>query len=165
MYVMLAAGGGAPSSFEPWLAISKEHYYRYNVFLLAPSMFICWILATGVVQLLARPLGGVGSFEDTAAALGVSVWVASWATLGHDLVMSFLSMVHVIDAAEHEVAMNSPTIFRTLIWTAMILYLVAFLVFFTRGIRSTQRLSLPKAALLGVVGFGVYQAMFFVFNR
>jgi hypothetical protein len=165
MYVMLAAGGGAPSSFEPWLAISKEEYYRYNIFLLAPSMFMSWILASGVTQLLARRWGGTGTFEDTLGVLGLGASVASWSTLSHDLVMSALSALRVIDAKQHEIAMNTPTVFRTVIWTLMILYVVAFLVLFTAGIRAAHRLPAARAVILGFAAFGVYQTVFFVFNR
>jgi hypothetical protein len=165
MYVMLAAGGGAPSSFEPWLAIPKEHYYHYNVYLLAPSMFMCWILAGGVTQLLARRWGGSGTFEDTLAALGLGASAASWCTLGHDLALSALAALRVIDPRQHEIAMNSPTVWRALIWTLMILYVIAFLILFSKGIRAAQRISPARAAALGFVAFAVYQTVFFIFNR
>jgi hypothetical protein len=35
-------------------------------------MFLCWVLASGVVQLLSRLFSGGGSFEDTAAAGGLT---------------------------------------------------------------------------------------------
>lgn len=65
VYVFLSMAGGAPSSFTPWLAIPKEVYYQYDRFILAPSMFLCWILAAGVAQLLSRAFSGKGTFEDT----------------------------------------------------------------------------------------------------
>jgi len=64
VYVFLAACGGAPSSFRPWLAIPTDVYYHYNQFFLAPSMMMGWILSAGVAQLLSRPFAGKGSFED-----------------------------------------------------------------------------------------------------
>ena len=57
-----------------WLAIPAEEYYRWNLYLLPPSMFAGWLLASAVVQLASRPLGGVGRFEDTVAALGFAGW-------------------------------------------------------------------------------------------
>jgi hypothetical protein len=52
VYIFLVFGGGRP--YKPWLPISQEGYYRYNVLFLAPFMFIGWILATIVAQLLGR---------------------------------------------------------------------------------------------------------------
>ena len=65
VYVFLSMGGGAPSSFTPWLAIPPEVYYYYNQFFLTPDMFMCWILAAGVAQLLSRPFLG-SSFRGCA---------------------------------------------------------------------------------------------------
>jgi hypothetical protein len=70
VYVFLTIGGGAPSAFTPFLAIPKELYYYYNQFFLAPSMFMGWILAAGVAQLLSRPFSGKGRFEDMLSVFG-----------------------------------------------------------------------------------------------
>lgn len=165
MYGFLTLGGAAPSSFAPWLAIPKELYYRYNTLLLAPSMFVCWLLAASVGHLLARAWGGRGSFERTAAAMGISISLASWTTLVHDLTGSMLGALHVIDARAHEVAMNGPTFWRGLILTLFVLYAAAFLYMFATSIAVSQWLSRTKSVALGTLSFIVYQGMFFVFNR
>lgn len=165
MYIFLTLGGGAPSSFTPWLNIPKEVYYSWNQFLAAPSFFLCWIVAAGAGQLLSRFFSGKGSFEDMTAVLGLSIGVAMWATLPHDLTMSFLSAIHVIDAAEHEIAMNSPTIWRTLIWTFMILYMIWFLLLFSKAARAAQKVGSGPAVLLGFLCFAAFQIIFFIFNR
>lgn len=165
MYVFLTLGGGAPSSFEPWLNIPKDVYYSWNRFLAAPSFFLCWIIAAGTGQLLSSLFGGKGSFEDNLSVLGLSIGVAMWATLPHDLTMSFLSAIHVIDAGEHEIAMNSPTIWRTLIWTFMILYLIWFALLFSKAFAASQKLKTSYAVLLGIIGFAVFQLIFLIFNR
>src|SRR5690348_4319695 len=85
VYLFLIVGGGRPTVFRPWLAIDPEHYYRYNVFFLAPSMFAGVLVAAAVTQLAARRLGGRGSFEDMVTVLGVGTSIASWWTLVHDL--------------------------------------------------------------------------------
>ncbi len=71
VYVFLTMGGGAPSSLTPWLNIPADVYYAYNRFILAPSMFGCWILAAGVAQLLSRLFSGEGTFEDTLSTTGL----------------------------------------------------------------------------------------------
>src|SRR5690349_2729437 len=51
VYIFLIVGGGQP--FKPWLNIPIEVYYKYNVFFCAPSMFLGWVLAAGVVHLIS----------------------------------------------------------------------------------------------------------------
>jgi len=165
VYIFLNAGGGAPSVFTPWLNISKEHYYFYNQFLTAPSFFMSWIMAAGVVQLLSRLFNGKGSFEDTLAVLGLGISIAMWGTMLHDLVMSFLGVLHIISLSQHEIDMNSPTIWRTIIWTCMFIYLVWFIVMFSKGIAAAQKVKRGHAVVLGVIGFIVFQGIFLIFNR
>jgi len=85
VYIFLTIGGGAPSSFDPWLAVPKDVYYYYNQFWLAPSMFGCWILAAGVAHLLSRLFAGKGSFEDTLSVFGFGITIATFFALLHDL--------------------------------------------------------------------------------
>ena len=85
MYLLGSLAGGSPSSFNPWLAIPKEQYFKYDIFIVAPGMFLCWVLTSGVVQLLSRLFSGTGTFEDMAAAVGFGIGVATWASLIHDL--------------------------------------------------------------------------------
>jgi hypothetical protein len=126
VYIFLSLGGGAPSSFTPWLAIPAEVYYHYNRFFLAPSMFMCWILAAGVAQLLSRPFSGKGSFEDTLSMLGFAISIASLASLLLDLPDSFLGAIGLLNLREYEVALNSPPIWRTLLLTLYICLSTAF---------------------------------------
>jgi hypothetical protein len=165
MYIFLTIGNGAPSVFTPWLNISKEDYYSVNRFLLAPSMMIAWFLSAAVMQVLAVWAKGSGTFEQTLAVTGLAISMAMWGTLFHDLVMSFLSAVHVINARQHEIAMNSPTPWRTILWICMLIYLVAFLLLFGKGIKAAHRLSAGRSALIGLTGFLVFQLMFLLFNR
>lgn len=165
VYLFLVMGNGRPTVFKPWLALPAESYYRYDAFLLAPSMFAAWLLAAGVVQLFGKLLGGSGSFEDTLAVLGFGIAIASWSTLLHDLLTSCLGAFHVIDQRAYEDAMSSPTPFRALIWTLMVVYLVAFLALFTKAIASAQRLRPSSAVWLAWGGFAAYQGVFVLFNR
>lgn len=165
VYLGLANSGAYPSSFSPWLAIPAEHYYRYNLFLLAPSMLAAWILAAGVVQLLGPVVGARGRFEETLGVLGFAISAGSWTLLPHDLFVATLGALHVIDGRAHEHAMNAPTYARALLWFLMGLYAIAFPVFFTSALRGAHRVTTTAAALLGVVGFVVYQLVFVTFNR
>jgi hypothetical protein len=163
VYIFLIFGGGQP--FKPWLNIPPEIYYRYNVFFCAPSMFLGWILAAGVVHSVTRIFTNTGSFEQTLAVFGFGLSIASWTTGFHDILTSFLGAVHVINQREFELALNSPTMWRTILWVLMIAYLVWFIVLFSKGVKTVYRLTTVKSCTIGTLGFFVYQFFFFIFNR
>jgi hypothetical protein len=165
IYILLARGGGYPSSFDPWLAIPAADYYRYDIALAAPCIFAGWILAAGTVQLVARFVGGRGSFEDTLAVLGLGLSAASWTTGLHDLAVGILGNVGVMDLPSHELAMNEPGTARTILWMALLAYTIAFAVLFTKGLGAAQRVRTPVAAALAGLGFVVYQSVLFLFLR
>lgn len=165
MYVFLTIGHGAPSVFTPWLNIPKEDYYSINRFLLAPSMILCWISASSVIQILSRVFKGTGTFEQTLTIIALSISISMWGGLIHDLPMSFFSAVGVIDARQHEIDMNSPTIFRTLLWICYSIYFIAFLSLFPLAVRVVHKLTITKSIVIGWIGFIIFQLIFFVFNR
>lgn len=165
MYVFLTIANGAPSVFTPWLNIPKESYYSINRFLLAPSMLLCLFVAASVVQVLGRLSKGTGTFEQTLVVMALSISIAMWGGLIHDLPMSFLSAVGVIDAKQHEIAMNSPTIFRTLLWICYSIYFIAFLVLFSQAVRTVHKLNWIKSISIGLTTFIIFQLVFLIFNR
>ena len=134
MYLLGRTAGGSPSSFKPWLAIPIEQYFKWDIFIVAPSMYACWVLASRVVQLLSRPLSGSGSFEDTAAAAGFGIGIATWSSLVHDLTDAALGAIGIIDMKDYEAALNSPTFWRALLWTLYSFYFVWFLALFSKGV-------------------------------
>lgn len=163
VYVFLIFGGGQP--YKPWLDIPLETYYRYNVFFCAPSMFLGWILAAGVVHTLSRLVTTTGTFEQTLCVFGFGISIASWTTGIHDVLTSFLGAIHVINQHDYELALNSPTIWRTLLWIMMIAYLFWFIFLFTKGTKQVYSVKSWQAAILGTTGFIIYQFFFFIFNR
>ena len=115
-----------------------------------------------MIQLLGHLRGGSGSFEQILATTGLAIGVAMWGALLHNLPMSAIG---AIDARAHEVAMNSATIWRTLLWTFYALYGVAFFVLFTVGVRVAKQLSWRMSFVIGSLGFIVFQLVFLIFNR
>jgi len=164
-YFLATEAGGAPSTFKPWLAIPIEDYFAYDRFLVAMSVYFGWILTAGVIQLLSRFFSGKGSFEDNLAAFGFGVGVASLVSLAHDLPDAILGFFGVIDMQAYEAALNSPTIWRTILWIFYSVYLIAIPALFSIGLRVAQRLRIGPAILLGLVGFLIYQLFFLLFNR
>jgi len=165
VYIFLSAGGGAPSSFNPWLAIPAEVYYHYDRFILAPSMFGCWILAAGVAHLLSKFFSGKGSFDDTLSGLGFAIGIAVLASLAHDLPDSFLGAIGVLNLKEYETILNSPTIWRTILWVLYISSAVLFIILFPKAIGAAQKIKPAPAIFVGLVSFFVYQFVFLIFNR
>jgi hypothetical protein len=165
VYIFLTIGGGAPSSFTPWLAVPKDVYYSYNRFWLAPSMFGCFILAAGVAHLLSRLFSGKGSFEDTLSVFGFGVTIATFFAALHDLTDSFLGAIGVLDLRWYEVALNSPTIWRTILMTLYSIGLIMLFVLLIRGVVASQKIKPPLAILIGSIAAVVYQGTFFIFNR
>jgi hypothetical protein len=163
VYIFLFFGGGQPST--PWLAIPIDVYYRYNIFILAPSMFLCWILAAGVAQLFGHLSSGKGSFEDNLSVFGFGIGIGSWATLFNDLLTSFLGAVHIINQRAYETAVRTHTIWSTILWILMIAYVIWIPYLFCKGMAAAQRTRRGATLWLGIFGFIVYQMIFFVFNR
>jgi Yip1 domain len=163
VYIFLIMGKGMP--FHPWLNISPEVYYRYNVFFCAPSMILGWILSAGVVHVISRSIGSTGSFDQLLAVFGLSIGIASWSTGLHDIITSFLGAIHVISQREYEKALNSPTVWRTVLWILMFIYLAWFIILFSKGVKAVYKIPAGKATLLGIAGFLVYQFFFLIFNR
>jgi len=165
MYVSLTIAKGAPSTLTPWLNISKVDYYSINRFLLAPSMIICWFTATSFIQVVGRLLGGAGTFEQTLSTVALSISIAMWGALIHDLPMSFLSAIGVINASQHEIAMNSPTIFRTILWICYSIYFIVFFILFSISVRVVHKLNWIKSITIGSIAFILFQTIFLIFNR
>jgi hypothetical protein len=165
LYIFLTIANGAPSTLTPWLNISKDEYYSINRFLLAPSMIICWFTATSFIQVVSRLIGGKGTFEQTLSTISLSISIAMWGALIHDLPMSFLSAIGVIDARQHEIDMNSPTVFRTILWICYLIYFIAFLILFPLSVRVVHKLNWIKSIVIGASAFIIFQTIFLIFNR
>jgi hypothetical protein len=165
VYIFLTIGGGAPSSFDPWLAVPKDVYYFYNQFWLAPSMFGCWILAAGVAHLLSRLFSARGSFEDTLSTFGFGITIATLFAILHDFTDSFLGAIGILDLRWYEVALNSPTLWRTILLTLYSIALIMLFVLLIKGVRAAQKIKPGPAIFIGSVAAIVYQGIFFIFNR
>ena len=165
VYIFLWEGGGAPSSFTPWLAVPKDTYYFYNQFWLAPSMFGGWILAAGVTQLLSHLFSGKGTFEDTLSVFGFGITVATFFALLHDFTDSLLGAIGILDLRWYETALNSPTIWRTILLTLYSIGLIMLFFLLIKGVGAAQKIKRLPTIFIGTVAAIVYQGVFFIFNR
>lgn len=165
VYIFLTAGGGAPSSFTPWLNVPKDVYYFYNRFWLAPSMWGGWLLAAGAAQLLSHLFSGKGSYEDTLSVFGFGITIATLFALLHDFIDSFLGAIGLLDLRAYEVMLNSPTIWRAILLTLYTIALVLLGINMVKGVGAAQKIKPGPAILIGLLSAVVYQGFFFIFNR
>lgn len=166
VYFFLARNGGRPTVFKPWLAVDPERYYTFNQYWIIPSILLAWVTASGITQLVARALGGTGSFEDTQVVVGFGLSVSTWWTGAHDVVSTALGFAGAIDQRAYEDAMSTPGhVPHAVIWALMLGYVVWFVLTFMRGVMVVHRLSLPRALGAGAFGFVGYQFVYLLFNR
>jgi hypothetical protein len=165
VYIFLTIGGGAPSSFDPWLAVPKDVYYSYNRFWLAPSMFGCWILAGGVAYLLSRLVSGKGSFDDTLSVFGFGITLATFFAALHDFTGSFLSAIDLLDQRWYEAQLNTPTTWHTILLILYSLGLILLIVYLIIGVARSQMIKFGHALWIGFISAVAYQGVFFIFNR
>jgi hypothetical protein len=67
--------GGAP--VRQWVDIPVASYFHFEELFATPSIFVGWLLAAGLAQLLTRLVDGKGTFEDMLSVLGMGISVAS----------------------------------------------------------------------------------------
>ncbi|HTP02423.1 MAG TPA: YIP1 family protein [Anaerolineales bacterium] len=165
VYIFLTMGGGAPSTLTPILNIPEPVYYSYDRFILLPSMFAAALLSAAVAHLLSKLASGSGSFDDTLSAFGFAIGLPSLFSLLHDLPDSFLGAVGLLDLRWYEVALNSPTIWRVILWTLYGLSFLFFFILFPKAVGASQRIKPLPAILIGFLSYFIYQGFFLVFNR
>jgi hypothetical protein len=128
-------------------------------------MLGCWILASGVAYLLSRLVSGQGSYDDTLSVFGFGITIATLIAALHDLTDSFLGAIGLLDLRWYEVALNSPTIWRTILLTLYGIALILLVLYLVIGVRRVHKIKSGHALWIGFTSAVVYQGMFIVFNR
>jgi Yip1 domain len=164
-YIMAYSAGGAPSTFKPWLAVPIERYFYYGIYLSIPGYCIAVFTATSVGYLLSKLFGSHSTWDKLLCVNGLSVGVATWSTLLHDITDAFLAFIGVIDMKAYEAMMNAPTFWRYLLLTLMSIYVVWFIVLFVKGVRAVTQLAWRHSLVIGFVSFCVFQLVLLIFIR
>jgi hypothetical protein len=165
LYIFLSLGDNAFSSLRPWLSIPAASFHHYNDFFLAPSMFICWILAAGVAQLSSRAWSGKGTFEDMLSVLGFAISIGCLPALLIDLPESALGAAGIIDFEKVEAALSSRTVWHEIVMVLYFLSITWSAVLFCVGVRSVQRIRRVPAMLAGLFAYVIYQIVLIMFNK
>jgi len=131
----------------PVLNIPTEKYYAYERLFLLPVAVASVILHSGVVRLIAKPLGGKGKFEDLIALLGFA-YVLIALTMGlPDL---------VIAVSGWQVTAVGPHVVIGTVW---------FFILSLLAVKETEDLSWGLTALAALAGFLANASVQFVFMR
>jgi hypothetical protein len=83
----------------------------------------------------------------------------------HDFPDTLLGAIGVLDLREYEIILNSPTIWRTILWLCYGTSFILSVVLFWKAVEAAQRLRPIPAFFVGLLGFLTYQTLFLVFNR
>lgn len=164
-YFMASQAGGSPSTFKPWLALPIEKYFFYDIFLALPGYLLAFIAATSFTYIISKFLKSTVNYDSLLSVIGMSIGVATWSTMAHDLIDSFLGFVRIIDLKEYERLLNQPTFWRYLLLTLFAIYFSWFIVLFTKGIRIATNLSLKKSIFLAIFSTIVFQTVLLIFIR
>lgn len=162
--VLLALGGVGPG-MASWLAIPTEDYFKWEPLFTTPVIFLTGLLAAAVMHLLARWLGGTGSFENTVALIGPATAWATLCTLIPDAVIGLLLIGGVLDPAQWMAGIVRPSPTLAIIWVYLLIYVAAFMVLYPMVARLVHGLTVGKARKAGWMAFVVYQSVLFVFIR
>jgi hypothetical protein len=157
--------GRVPTMVPSWVAIPAESYYLWEIFFIGAVTIGSWILAAGVVHLLAQAIGGGGTFERVLAASAFAVVIPSLATIIPDAMVGTLTSIGVLDPQAWAHTSVTPGPWRIVIWAYLALYLVALLVLFPLAAAAAHRIRGWRAISVGLAGAVVYQGVYFIFIR
>jgi hypothetical protein len=150
---------------EPFLRIPSDRYFYWASYFYVPALLAGWVFGSAVLQIVARSLGGTGTFEDSLVLIGFATATATAAALVPDLLVTSVQIAGLMDygAWRRSVDGFGPWFFLT--WAYLIAYAVLFLAFYVAVARTLHRLEGWRAATCGVVGFAAYQGFILIFIR
>lgn len=163
--ILLWLFGEAEVTAPPFLRIPDAQYYSYEVIFFVPVFVGTWLLAAGIIYLLSKALGGTGDFDSLLGSLGVGVAVCAYFTMIPDLIQGVLFSTGWMPQDQY-LALTGQGVWAVVVWAYLIGYLVSNVAAFTLSTYyTTQGLSKLKSALVGVVSFAGYFALFLTFIR
>ena len=115
----------------------------------------------GVAHLLSRLFLGKGSFEDTLSVFGFEITIATFFAVSHDLTDNFWRVIGLLELRWYEVALNSPTIWRTILLTLYSIGLILLFMMLIKGVAAVQKIAVSISSIAAIM----HQGIFFIFNR
>jgi hypothetical protein len=150
---------------EPYLRIPDSSYFYWGTFFYGPVIVGAWLLAGGLMYLVARAFRSRPNFDELLRRIALASGIGTLATLLPDLVTSPLRALGVIDEQAWESSILRHGGWFFFLWAAMTVYVGLFLVLYPLAVRQTSRLPWSKAIATGVIGFLAFQGFEYVFIR
>ena len=150
---------------EPFLRIDVDEYFWWGAVFYAPVIVAAWLLASDVVYLLSLAAGRRPRFTQVLTAMAGAVGLGTLGTLIPDLITSPLRALGVIPERAWEESINSQGGWFVFTWCTLAAYLLLLLVAFPLAVRHGTGITGWRAAVIGVLGFLVFQGFEYVFIR
>ena len=99
----------------PWLNIPAENYRYFELFFYIPYGILAWIFTAGVVQTLAKALGGRDDFTGSLNIVGVMIFTP------FVFIDTIDALFMVINAGDWNIIFNSITRTIYVIWSGVLL--------------------------------------------
>jgi hypothetical protein len=160
----LAVAGAMPMP-DPYLRIANADYFMWGTFFYGPVIVTAWLLAAGVMYIVAAALHSAPDFRDLLRLSAFATGIGTLGTLLPDLVTSPLRAMGIIDEQAWELSVAGHGAWFVFLWFWMAVYLALFLTAYPIAVRLATRLDWPPALLTGVVGYAVFQGFEYVFIR
>ena len=150
--ILLWALGSDGVTLPPFLRIPEEQYYFYELIFLIPMFIVTWLLASGIAYVMSKVLGGNGPFDAILGGFGVSMAISYYFSLIPDYIQGILWTTGWVPFHEY-LEITSKGIPLVVVWTYLLAWLLAHLIFYSITIRHTQDLSRLRSALVALVSF------------
>jgi len=150
--ILLWALGSEGITLPAFLKIPEEQYYFYELIFLIPMFCVTWLLASGIAYVISKALGGSGSYDALLGGFGVSLAVSFYFSLIPDYIQGILWTTGWVPFHEY-LEITNKGIPLVIVWTYLLAWLLAHLIFYTITIYHTQGLSRIHSALVAFVSF------------
>ena len=150
--VLLWALGSDGVTLPPFLRITEERYYFFELIFLIPMFFVTWLLASGIAYVMSRAMKGTGPFDAILGGFGVSMAVSFYFSLVPDYIQGILWTTGWVPFHEY-LEVTSKGILLITVWAYMLAWLLAHLIFYAIVLHHTQGLSRGRSAFVAFVSF------------
>lgn len=150
--ILLWALGSDGVTLLAFLRIPEEQYYFYELIFLIPMFIVTWLLASGIAYVISKALGGRGSFDAILGGFGVSMAVSFYFSLIPDYIQGILWTTGWVPFHQY-LEITSQGIPLVIVWTYLLAWVLAHLVFYSITIYQTQGLSSIRSTFTAFVSF------------
>jgi len=150
--ILLWALGSDGVTLPPFLRIPEDQYYFYELIFLIPMFIVTWLLASGIAYVMPRALRGIGSFDAILGGFGVSMAISFYFSLIPDYMQGILWITGWVPFHEY-LEITSKGILLIIVWTYLLAWLLAHLIFYSITIHHTQGLSRIRSVTVASVSF------------